>query len=409
MSTPLLPHKSLPWSGAIAGALALCATTAHAQGAVEHTLHAWSAQQGCYDCQVPPIVGRDGLLYGTTFYGGSQDRGTLYSYDPASGRFRTLVNFGLSTLAAGADEPSRSVKIAFPSSYLVDVPNGYFYGVTDFGPYQDGKIFRANRRGKLQIVHAWSQRSQGATTLMLANDGNLYGTSWGDGAHGLGTVFRLDLSGTYTVLHDFSASDGGSSLLQNDQLLQASDGALYGASLGGANSTGSVWRITLDGKFSVIYDFGPDGSGDGANPTSRLVQGSDGALYGTTQDGGPGGWGTVYRVTLDGHESVLHAFNHADGRIPMHGLTQDAQGVLYGTAEGGGTNDVGVFYRITLDGDYAVLYSFGTKTSEGIFPDGVTFGPDGNFYSFTAFGGKHDDGAFVELTLRGAKGAAPGR
>jgi uncharacterized repeat protein (TIGR03803 family) len=106
--------------------------------------------------------------------------------------------------------------------------------------------------------------------LILATDGNFYGTSSGSAAN-RGTVFKMTSSGTVTVLHAFAggSSDGDT---PKAALLQGSDGTLYGTtSAGGAANLGTVFKITTSGVFTFLHSF-VGGASDGADPEAVLIQ-----------------------------------------------------------------------------------------------------------------------------------------
>ncbi len=258
--------------------------------------------------------------------------------------------------------------------------------------------------------------------VVQATDGNFYGTTFaGGGAPPAdGTVFRLTPDGALTTLHVFCtqpncAGDGGQPWAG---LVQATDGNFYGATeVGGGPSggAGTIFKITSGGAFTTVYSFCPQGLGgcpDGALPTGTLVQGTDGNLYGTTRTGGAifncyqgQPCGTVFKITLDGSLTTLHAFNGADGFYPIAGLVQAADGNFYGTTEQGGANvadcgngggeGCGTVFKITPDGTFTSLYSFCSLPgcTDGSYPFGALVqGTDGNLYGTTEYSGGDDSG-----------------
>jgi len=158
--------------------------------------------------------------------------------------------------------------------------------------------------------------------LIEASDGKLYGTTHGGGTNNAGTVFKLSRDGSgYTVLHTFSrtGSDGtnpGTGWDSSAGLVEGSDGMLYGTTLsgGGPNDAGTVFKLNKDGGgYTVLHRFtGPEG--DGLEPSALMV-GSDGALYGTTKAwGGINGAGAVFKLLSDGTGfQVLHRFAFVEG------------------------------------------------------------------------------------------------
>jgi len=100
-----------------------------------------------------------------------------------------------------------------------------------------------------------------------------------------------------------------------------------------------------------------------------LIQGRDGNIYGTTLEGGPlGGWGTIYKLSLDGEFTIVHAFSGVDGAAPYIGVLEGRGGNFYGTTRYGGTFNGGTIFEMTPDGTVTVLHSF-TE------PEGVPFSP----------------------------------
>jgi uncharacterized repeat protein (TIGR03803 family) len=170
-------------------------------------------------------------------------------------------------------------------------------------------------------------------------------------------------------------------------LVQGSDGSFYGTtSMGGANSVGTVFRITPSGSETNLHSF--SGSPDGANPLAGLVQGSDGSFYGTTSGGGANGGGIVFRISPSGAYTNLHSFgNFPDGVGPNAGLVEGSDGTFYGTTVSGGANSVGTVFRISPSGSETNLHSFG-NFPDGANPNaGLVQGGDGSFYGTTKFGG----------------------
>jgi uncharacterized repeat protein (TIGR03803 family) len=144
-------------------------------------------------------------------------------------------------------------------------------------------------------------------------------------------------------------------------------------------------------KEKVIYSF--QGGSDGANPMSDLVLDSSGNLYGTTNNGGGANeYGTVFELKRNGEswrEQVLYRFQDgADGEYPQAGLIFDSSGNLYGTTERGGLGDLGTVFKLAPNGKggwtHSILYSFAV----GAYPSSdLVFDANGNLYGTTLFGG----------------------
>jgi uncharacterized repeat protein (TIGR03803 family) len=131
---------------------------------------------------------------------------------------------------------------------------------------------------------------------------------------------------TFTVLHSFDSTDGASPYAA---LVQATDGNLYGTTVGGgANNVGTVFKITTNGTLTTLHSFdGPDG----ANSVAGLVQGTNGNFYGTTPNGGANGGGTVFEITPGGKVTTGSVGGH-----PYGGLVLATDGNIYGTTSSGG-------------------------------------------------------------------------
>jgi uncharacterized repeat protein (TIGR03803 family) len=126
------------------------------------------------------------------------------------------------------------------------------------------------------------------------------------------------------------------------------DGTFYGTTeSGGDNIYGTVFKATPAGDVTVLYSF-KGGKTDGAGPQTALIY-AGGALWGTTGNGGREGlYGTIFKVTLDGQETVVHKFDTLDGpdgSVPLGNLIK-VGGRLYGTTYGGGANGTGTVFEI---------------------------------------------------------------
>jgi uncharacterized repeat protein (TIGR03803 family) len=243
--------------------------------------------------------------------------------------------------------------------------------------------------------------------LVQATNGNLYGTTYGGGANSYGTVFKITPSGTLTSLYSF-CSQSGCTDGKNPYagLVQATNGNLYGTTYyGGANGEGTVFKITPSGTLTTLYSFAGYPT-DGAYPYAGLVQATNGNLYGTTYGGGPSSDGTVFEITPSGTLTTLHSFAGypADGSGPYAGLVQATNGNFYGTTAFGGANEEGTVFKITPSGTLTTLYSFCSQSvcTDGENPlAGLVQATNGNLYGTIAYGGANGEGTVFKITPTG--------
>jgi uncharacterized repeat protein (TIGR03803 family) len=234
--------------------------------------------------------------------------------------------------------------------------------------------------------------------------GNIYGTTTQGGQYGMGVLYSVSPSGVETILHNFgsTASDGqGPNGLATD-----SAGNLYGTTAGGGthlsrgSGLGTVFKLTPDGAYSILYNFGAT-STDGVFPEAGVAVDVKGNLYGTTEYGGDNGVGTVFKLASGGKETVLHSFddNRVDGYLPFTPPTLDKTGNAYGVSAYGGRRDVGLVYEVSSAGAYTIRYDFGSAPAGAVTPyDGVTLDAVGNLYGTTTAYDYNYLGAIYEIS-----------
>jgi len=215
----------------------------------------------------------------------------------------------------------------------------------------------------------------------------------------------LAQSQTFTSLYSFAGPPDGAG--PSAGVIEDSSGNLYGtAPSGGSSNSGAVFKLTPDGKETVLYNF--SGHSDGSVPLVPLIRDSKGNLYGATAYGGirpgPFGCGTVFMIDTTGALTVLHTFAAGlnDGCRPEGGLTL-YQGSLYGTTYWAGTNDGGIVYRISKHHTFTVLHNFTGAPGDGAHPyfGSPVFDKRGNMYGVTYRGGSADYGIVYKLNNRG--------
>ncbi len=313
-----------------------------------------------------------------------------------------LNNGGDALVLSGNGAFAFSTPLASASNYAVTV-NSHSPGIACSVGNGSGSVATADvtsvtvscATGRVRILYSFGASPTDGRNpqagLLMDNAGNLYGTTYGGGAIGVGTIFKISPDGTRTILHSFSGSlvDGATPV---GSLTMDGAGNIYGATSGGGpTDLGSVFKLSVDGTHTVLHRF-EGGPTDGSYPSGGLTIDSAGNLYGTTAEGGAGGNGTVFKVSPMGTTSVLHSFfgRGIDGRIPRGGLTMDAAGNLYGTTVGGGTGiydfDFGTVFKVAADGAASVVYTFLGTDGGGPYAR-VTIDSSGNLYGTTTSAG----------------------
>ncbi len=381
--------------------------------------------------------GADGgpVFYGTTFNGGDNNAGTVFSLTPPTtpgggGTHTVLLSFNTRD---GAN----------PSASVVIGEDGTLYGTTSYGGVVYALTPPAIPGGAWseKVLHRFTGSGRDGSdpdgALAIGSDGTIYGTTlYGGsgsvcGTSGCGTVFALTPPGTpdgawtETILHSFGGAPYDGALPYGGVVLAG--GILYGTTNYGGNGPcdaagelgcGTVFSLTppaaggAEWKEAVLHNFA--GGSDGAMPYRRVAV-SDGVLYGTTRTGGEGpclnpgeaihGCGTVYSLTPraggEWVEKVLHVFmgSPGDGANPYAPLTVGSGGILYGTTYGGGnltqcpdTMGCGTVFSLappTSGGDWTeqILYNFVGYTAGGANPNGGVALLDGMLYGTTEYGG----------------------
>jgi uncharacterized repeat protein (TIGR03803 family) len=232
-------------------------------------------------------------------------------------------------------------------------------------------------------------------TLVQGTDGQLYGTTYNGGSKGMGTAFKVTTSGTFTLLHSFvgGKNDGAN---PTGGLTLGSDGNFYGTTQqGGSGSQGVVFKMTTSGTITLLHTF--NAGTDGAFPWSAPILASDGNYYGTAS-GGSKNNGLVYKVTSSGTYTTVYDFNQTNGTYPIAAPTQGADGYLYVPVAEGGTDFCGTIAKISTAGVVSATYDFPCDAG-GSFPIGpLVQNSSGTFYSTTQDGGTQGEGTIYEIS-----------
>jgi uncharacterized repeat protein (TIGR03803 family) len=329
--------------------------------------------------------------------------GTGNTYNGSSPLLTTLYNF--------CSQPNCADGTG-PGSPLIQGPDGNLYGTNGSGialgivGLGGGTVFRMTPAGAITTLYTFCSQPNcsdgyiypngvGNGSLMLASDGNFYGTTYFGGANPGpsncavgncgGTVFRMTPGGSLTTLYNFCAQANCTDGSQPVGLVQANDGNFYGATeSGGTSNQGTFFRISPSGNLTTLYSFcSQSNCTDGDEPMSAPIQGSDGNFYGTTYNGGTANYGTVFKITPTGTLTTLYSGTGQNDEYPTGPLVQGTDGNFYGTAVRG---DV---FKITPQGELTIL----SGTENGYPYAGLIQASDGNFYGTFYVG---DDGGVSE-------------
>ena len=334
-------------------------------------------------------LGPDGSFYGTTRDGGTNNSGTIFKVTP-DGVLTFLFAFNGTNGAA-------------PQGGLALGKDRNFYGTTTLGGSAGfGTVFRFSTNGVLTTLVSFNGTNGANPQCQLVMDANgtFYGTAPEQGLGGFGTVFRITMNGVLTTLVAFNGDNGAN---PEDGLTVGADGNFYGTTAnGGIKRLGTVFRITPGGALTTLFSF----VNEGTFPLGGLVQGADGTLYGTTGFGSTNpdfDFGTIFKIATNGVLTTLFEFHFTDGEEPSSKLIFGSDGNLYGTTGFGGstTNDpvgngLGTVFQITTNGAFSSLILF--QGTNGSNPQGpLVLGNDGNLYGTTVQGGAGGGGTIFRI------------
>lgn len=339
-----------------------------------------------------------------------------------------------------------------PISAIAQGKDGAFYGATTQGGLKNGSVgcvYRLTSDGKLTILHSFLTATDGASPtggVTLGSDGNMFGTCYSGSTYGVGSIwkvtptgtfsklcvltpangsypisapvlgadgnfygvtdyidnfqygefYRVSSTGSYTPLYSFKTATTTTGMMAS-AVSRGVDGNFYGTTFKGGKNYGTVFKATPAGQVQGLHSF------DGTNGSLayNVMQASDGNLYGTCATGGTGNFGLVYKLTTSGTFTVLHNFAGTDGFAPVAGLVQGKDGYLYGATKAGGTGKCGVIFRILPSGqNFEVVYTRAITGLEGSWALSTPiFGADGNLYGTTYGGGTKLEGVFYDVDL----------
>lgn len=332
----------------------------------------------------------NGLLYGMTYFGGTYNLGVMFSYNIITGQDSVIVNFnGL------GNWPNAG---SLPYGNLIQATNGGLYGLVYQGGATNHGVIFDYRVGEATDSTLHSFGGGGNTGNFIFHAGHLFGLTQYGGPDDVGTMFRYNpKTGQDTLLLNFNDTNGALPQINNNVLL-ATDGNLYGSTVeGGTNNQGVLFRYNpVTGKDTVLINFNNPVSG--ANPYGNVMQASNGMLYGTAVGGGTKDSGVIYRynpITLK--DTVIYNGTQNNGGWIYGDLVQAPNGKLYGMTTEGGAFGYGVIYDIDpVTNAYTKKIDLDGTTLGGYPYGGMILAQDGMLYGMTYWGGTSNNGVLFQ-------------
>ncbi len=331
-------------------------------------------------------VDRAGDLFGTAQVGGAGD-GTVFELTAGASTLTTLASF---TGGNGAD----------PVGGVTEDGAGDLFGTTDAGGTAgEGTVFELAAGASSITVLASFNGANGAYpggALIADAAGDLFGTTEGDGITNSGTVFELAAgSSTITTLATFTGSNGA---VPGYDLVADAAGDLFGVTIsGGSAGDGTVFELAAGAStVTTLASFtGPNPP----YPNSPLVLDATGDLFGTTQDGGSAGEGTIFELSSGGSTlTTLATLTGSDVVQPAGGLIADAAGDLFGLADEGGSAGDGSVFELPSGGSTVGTLAVFTGPNGASPQDTLTADAAGNLFGTTYAGGSAGQGTVFELS-----------
>ena len=315
-----------------------------------------------------------GNLYGTTYNGGTADRGTVFELAKGASTVTTLVNF---TGDNGGN----------PVAGLTIDAAGNLFGATAYGGSANrGTLFELAKGATAVTTLTTFIDTNGAvpqSLLTLDAAGNLFGTTNESGGGGVGTVFEWVKGATdVTTLATLNGYDGA---YAEGGVAMDADGNLYGTTVYGGSGPGTIFELAKGASaVTTLAQFtGPDG----AVGRSGLIADAAGNFYGTTYGGGSANLGTVYELAKGTHAvTTLATFTGPNGQNPDANLIIDAAGNLYGTTFSGGSAGGGTVFKLLKGAGVVTTLANFDATKGGNPYAGLLIDAAGNLFGTTTSG-----------------------
>jgi len=281
---------------------------------------------------------------------------------------------------------------AVPYGSLI-ISGSTLYGMSHGGgDYDMGTIFKMQTDGSgFALLHSFIGGTADGWSpwgSLIISGSTLYGMTYLGGDTNGGTIFKMQTDGSgFTLLHSFAGGTADGKWPYGSLIISGS--TLYGMTYyGGDNDIGTIFKIQTDGTgFTLLHEF--IGGLDGSKPYGSLIL-SGSTLYGMTYYGGDSGYGTVFKIQMDGTGyTQLHAFSSGtlDGATPGGDLIISGS-TLYGMSRSGGDFDKGTIFKMQTDGSgFALLHEFAGKPDDGGYPNGSLILSGSTLYGMTCYGG----------------------
>jgi len=333
----------------------------------------------------------NGKLYGMTSKGGVNGEGFLYEFDLNTRTYAKRFDFG-------------GINGAMPNGVLLEASNNKLYGVTGLGGVNNNGVlfeydFNTNTYTKKVDFSSLIGCQWPLGSLMEAANGKLYGVSNGGGTLNKGTLFEYTISNNTLIKKaDFNGTFNGEG--PSDSPIQANNGKLYGVTYrGGMNDEGVLYEYDiLNNTLISKFDFSRNSIGQ--NPKGRLIEVSNGVLYGLISEGGTSRNGILFEYNyLSDLATLKHEFNNTQfGRIPSGSIVKIANNKILSTLKYGGSNNYGELFEYNYSSNsFKKLIRFGNYFNTYLPKGKLTYADNGKLYGVTFKGGEGDQGCLFEF------------
>ncbi|MCE3229263.1 MAG: C-terminal target protein [Bacteroidetes bacterium] len=338
------------------------------------------------------IEDSNGVLWGTTSGGGSNNAGIIFQYDPVANTFMNKANF-------------QATSTGYESyGELTFAPNGKIYGITEKGgSFDKGVLFEFNPSTNALVTKAVFVGTNGANPrgTLLLEGGKLYGVTAKGGLNTYGTLFEYDYTNNMLTTHHNFYSTNIEGAYPYTKLTKAANGMLYGTAYsGGLNNKGIIFQFDpLNNTYTKKIDMGSS-SFAGTNPVGNMILASSGKLIGMTKLGGKGNKGVFYEYD-PATNNIAKKFEFSspvNGINPFAGLTKSSNGKIYGVMNSGGNSNYGIIYEYDAStNSYSKILDLPGGVSGSDPKSALLEATNGKYYGLTTIGGLNAQGVLYEF------------